>query len=129
MKFIINTHSFIDVITNSSSEIFICDTTKSLDDITALVKNKEKKWPNKYGEHVNIYLDDASSYYDYDCNFNEYQISEMIEFLEKYGFKIIPPKEELKSNPVIVIACETGLINPQLKEWIIKTFNSKLIDG
>ena len=31
MKFVINTHSVVDVITNSSTEIFVCNTDKSIE--------------------------------------------------------------------------------------------------
>ena len=32
-------HSTIDVITNSSSELFVCDTTKSLEFVNEFLKN------------------------------------------------------------------------------------------
>lgn len=40
MKKIINTHSFVDVITNSSTEIFICDGSKSAEMMTLLLREK-----------------------------------------------------------------------------------------
>ena len=39
MKILINQHSFIDVITNSSSELFVCNTTKSLDFIKTFLQS------------------------------------------------------------------------------------------
>ena len=39
-KFIIKTHSFVDVITNSSTELFVCDTDKSVDTIKDLFREK-----------------------------------------------------------------------------------------
>lgn len=38
MKAIISTHSFVDVITNSSSELFICETKKSVDAVKQVVE-------------------------------------------------------------------------------------------
>lgn len=126
IEFVISIHSFIDVITNSSSEIFVCDTDKILEDVTALVKAKEKEWPSEYGYHVSISLEQASNYLD--NYYYEYQIPEMVKFLKSYGFEITEPKEEIKEKQVIVVSCERGVINPLLRDWIIKTFNSELID-
>lgn len=39
-KLIINKHSFIDIITNSSMEIFICDNSKSVDFIKMMLRAK-----------------------------------------------------------------------------------------
>lgn len=35
---LINTHSFVDVITNSSTELFVCDTDKTVDAIKDILK-------------------------------------------------------------------------------------------
>ena len=40
---IINTQSFVDVITNSSSELFICNTNKSLDAVKDILKDMLEK--------------------------------------------------------------------------------------
>lgn len=44
---VINTHSFVDLITNSSSELFVCDTDKSLDMVKQII---EKITRNYYDE-------------------------------------------------------------------------------
>ena len=41
---IINAHSFIDVITNSSSELFVLDTTKSVDAVKEVLQEMLKYW-------------------------------------------------------------------------------------
>jgi hypothetical protein len=38
MKTAINLHSFVDLITNSSSELFVCDTDKSVDTVKTILK-------------------------------------------------------------------------------------------
>ena len=37
--FVINTHSFVDLITNSSSELFVCNTNKSIESIKEILKS------------------------------------------------------------------------------------------
>ncbi len=52
--FVINTHSFVDLITNSSSELFICDTQKTVKMVEELLRELLKKHaefsdaPNSY---------------------------------------------------------------------------------
>lgn len=40
MKLLIKTHSFIDVITNSSTELFICDTSKTLEEVKQIIQDQ-----------------------------------------------------------------------------------------
>ena len=42
--FTIDTHSFVDVITNSSTELFVCDTDKSLEMVNETLKAKWIDW-------------------------------------------------------------------------------------
>jgi hypothetical protein len=61
---LIDTHSFIDVITNSSTELFVCDTDKTIDEIKKMLQYMniewaEIRWPyereliiSKYKEHI-----------------------------------------------------------------------------
>jgi hypothetical protein len=49
---IINTHSFVDVITNSSSELFVCNKEKSLDTVKKVL---EEKWAEFIKSHPNQY--------------------------------------------------------------------------
>ena len=36
---VIGTHSFVDVITNSSTELFVCDTEKTIEAVKQILKN------------------------------------------------------------------------------------------
>lgn len=66
MKLLISTHSFIDVITNSSTELFMCDTYKTVEQVKDLLKdmldaynksnNTHKKFEDIFG--VDIYTKD-----------------------------------------------------------------------
>lgn len=43
-KLAINVHSFVDVITNSSTELFVCDTKKSIEEIEKILKQLVKDY-------------------------------------------------------------------------------------
>jgi len=40
----INLHSFVDVITNSSTELFVCDTNKSIETVESILREKLKQF-------------------------------------------------------------------------------------
>lgn len=42
----IEVHSFVDVITNSSTELFVCDTDKSLEQVEAILRKKLEAYNN-----------------------------------------------------------------------------------
>lgn len=74
--FLVRHQSFIDVITNSSSEIFLCDTKKSLDFVETFLK-----------ESLNTYAENGGSPRAYEDVFERvYQIDEsnVDEFIEDY---------------------------------------------
>lgn len=41
---VINLHSFVDVITNSSTELFVCDTDKSIETVESILREKLKQF-------------------------------------------------------------------------------------
>ena len=45
---IIKTHSFVDVITNSSTELFVCDDEKTLEEVKNLLQEKWKLFRELY---------------------------------------------------------------------------------
>lgn len=40
----VNIHSFVDVITNSSTELFVCDTDKSIETVETILREKLKQY-------------------------------------------------------------------------------------
>ena len=40
----VNIHSFVDVITNSSTELFVCDTDKSIETVETILREKLKQF-------------------------------------------------------------------------------------
>ena len=117
--FKINLHSVIDVITNSSTELFIVDKSYGLEFVTKLVKEKEAEFPAKYDYYnVDIYLDNP------EWGWNYFDTEEAIKILEAKGYKIVAPDVEVVPQSII-ISCEQGYISEELKQYIIETFNAE----
>lgn len=79
-KLAINIHSFVDVITNSSTELFVCDTKKSIDEIEEILKQLVKDY-NK--EVKNGYHSEYATKITYKDAFNKPYIYTK-ESLERY---------------------------------------------
>lgn len=103
-------HSIVDLITNSSTEIFVISSAYTL----KVIEEAVKKFDQKY---VNIYLEEL----------DDYELKENIEYLEKRGFKVIPPKDG--SAQEIHISAERGTMSNEFKEFITKTFNGEYSDN
>lgn len=60
MRYIIQKHSFIDIITNSSMETYLLDTTKSLEMVKLLVEEKCKEYDEMrwFNSECKIYLNE-----------------------------------------------------------------------
>jgi len=125
--FIIKAHSLIDVITNSSSEIFVMDSKLNLElsFVKTVILNKAKELG---------YCDDDLKKIDsfiYEREIDNYPFDEetiplYIDFLRKKGYIIIEP-EEVKPAYDIVLYCEMGDISSHSKlgQFIIETFNAE----
>lgn len=119
---IICIHSFVDVITNSSTELFVCDTDKSVDVVRSLINEIQDKHPNEYGHR--LYVDQLDS--------DDYMIGEICDFygndesavkyLELKGYKIEKPTEPAKSRYIKIYA-ERGGLHPIVESFITSTFN------
>lgn len=115
-------HSIIDVITNSSSELFVVDKSYGLEFVEKVIKEKEKEFPAKLPYHkVSIFLDSSERR---DCYFDT---DDAIKYLKNRGYKIIAPEVEIEPPQVIMISCEQGYISDELRKFIIETFNAKYL--
>jgi hypothetical protein len=117
-KLLINIHSFVDVITNSSTELFVCETDKALDVVKSLVYDLESKYPNEYGHKLMV---DVAEDYELQDAFGYIDEEEAIKYLKAKGYKIEEPNED--SAAYISISAERGGLDPRVKEFIEKTFN------
>ena len=117
--FKISLHSAIDVITNSSTELFIVDKKFGLDFVTKLVKEKEAEFPAVHDHYkVSIFLDNP------EWGWNFFDVEEAIKILEAKGYKIVAPDVEVVPQ-AIMISCEQGYISDKLRQYIIETFNAE----
>jgi hypothetical protein len=84
---IVNVHSMIDVITNSSTELFVCDTDKSIETVKELLKELLEK----YDELENVGCEDKS-YRDFDSVFGRIEkvedINQLYDFITGYDSSI-----------------------------------------
>ena len=116
--FKIKLHSIVDVITNSSTELYIIDKSYGLEFVEKLVKEKEKEFPAKYDHHkVSVYIDNPewSMYLD---------TEDAIKHLISRGHTVTAPEVETEPQ-AILIACEQGYISDELRKFIISTFNAE----
>lgn len=77
----INTHSFVDLITNSSSELFVCDTEKTLEMVQVLIEKIIVNYYDELGETCPPIWDSI---------FNKPQLCE-----EDFNINSYPDKQEL----------------------------------
>jgi len=119
---IISVHSFVDVITNSSTELFVCDTDKSVETVRAMVDEMQNRYPNEYGHRLHT---DSMSTDDWRIQelTNVYAEEEdIVKYLEMKGYKVTKPSETPVSK-YISISAERGGLDPRVKEFIESTFN------
>ncbi len=120
-KIIISVHSFVDVITNSSTELFVCKTDKALKLVRELVYTLEEKYPNEYGHKLNIDYAEKNDLYYVNEKYGYNDVEDAIKLLQTIGYTIKKPKKENKK--LISISAERGGMHPEVLNFIKKTFN------
>ncbi len=124
VKFIINVHSMVDVITNSSTEIFVLDSEKGLQMVRDMILEMEKKYPNEYGHRISVDLADDWELKDvFGCHWDDEDQENVIKLLESKGYTITPPETEVEQNRFISVSFERGGMHPKLDKFIRETFN------
>jgi hypothetical protein len=119
-KFVINIHSMVDTITNSSTEIFAIDTDQQLSVIEGIIREKEKVYPNEYGYGMSV---DFAEEWDIESIYGFYDDEDVIKYLKAKGYTVLPPNENIKTNKLITIKVERGTIDPRMRDFILETFN------
>ncbi|HKZ43146.1 MAG TPA: hypothetical protein VJ044_19465 [Candidatus Hodarchaeales archaeon] len=115
-KAFINIHSFVDIITNSSTELFVCDTDKSVEVVEDLINEIQDKYPNEYGHRLSVKLADEYEL-GYYLDIND---EEAIERLRRREYKIEEPE---RKSTYISISAERGGLDPRVMDFINTTFN------
>lgn len=118
-NFIIPIHSFVDVITNSSTELFVCDTEKAISLVRELVDEIQNKYPNEYGHRLHV---DYAEDYELREIFGYFDEEEAVKFLKAKGYTVEPPKEG-SAKQYIKISAERGGLHPRVKNFIEDMFN------
>lgn len=111
----------VDVITNSSTELFIIDTQQELDLVKSIIQEKEKEFPSEYSYNVCVSIADE---WDIKGMFGYIDEDQAIKYLKAIGYSVEPPQSE-KNLQVryITISCERGCMNPGLRSFIETTFS------
>ena len=108
-KIIIPIHSILDVITNSSSELFIIDENKGIETVQVAVDELIDKYGMQYEDYGRPSVYECNpSYYD-DYNFSHFDDSEIITHLERKGYKVERP-EQVKEPNAIIVEWERGSV-------------------
>jgi len=121
-KILIPIHSLVDVITNSSTELFIINKEKGLEAVQEVVNKALEMFPSKYGCIPSVRIDNPEYY---DGSFGCWDVEESIKKLEQRGYKVIAP-EVVVDPEVIIISWERGLMPREFSDFIAKTFEVEL---
>lgn len=121
-------HSVIDVITNSSTELFIIDKEKghNLEYVQEIVNDTLKKFPPLYEGCLPYVTLENPEYYDGNCVMMNTE--DAIKHLESRGYKIEPP-EVVHEPEAITISWERGYMRKEFIDYISKLFDAELTDG
>ena len=113
-------HSMVDLITNSSTEIFTIDTDKDIEVVREMIDTIQNQYPNKYG--YRLFVDYLSAYEvpEYTGIYND--TDEIIKHLTMLGYTVTPPEKELDQLPIIKISGELGGIDPLVRDFINNNF-------
>lgn len=131
-KFIIPIHSFVDVITNSSTELFIIEKEKGLEMVKEIVEIGLKKFPpeNLRNSDLSVIIDNPDHYNEgFSYSFDGADIDDIegiIISLKRRGYKIEAPKK-YQEPEVIIISWERGDMKNGFIEFIKQSFGVKLI--
>lgn len=112
-------HSIVDLITNSSTEIFVIQTNKTVEVVREIIDEMQKKYPNEYGHY--LYTDvandeDIKALYGY-----EYMdMDVIIKMMEDLGYIIT----KNPNFPIFIkLSAERGGLDPTLHQFITENFN------
>ena len=110
----IRIHSFIDLITNSSTEMFVIDNSYGIEFVRDAIRAKFPKLIDELDIHV---CED-----EFIWEFNQYDKERAIKYLKKMGYTIIEPA--MNYIPMsIQIYSERGVMSKEFIKYIEEKFN------
>jgi len=119
----VNPHSLVDLITNSSTEIFVVNTDKTIQIVQEMIDEIQNKYPNEYDHQLEVYALRA-------CELNEifdfYEIRKAKRFLEANGYEIT---KKVDATPYLAIKGERGGLDPRVNNFIHDNFEVVYYDN
>lgn len=119
MLFKVEPHSLVDLITNSSTEIFTIQTNKTVEVVKEMIDELQKKYPNEYGHY--LYTDIASDEDIKAIHGHQYwDLEPIIKMMEDLGYIITK-----NPNPpvFITLSAERGGLDLHIRQFINENFN------
>ena len=117
--FVINPHSFLDVVTNSSSELFLCDTEKGLEFVEDILKDLLHLYDKANDTH-HLFEDVFKVRY---CSQHEYE--DMKTYWEEhYSYEINRIKDKNINDVIVIESTDDNSIPYALFDFIEETFNA-----
>ena len=118
--FIVNIHSFIDVITNSSTELFITDDKKTVEVVKKILLKMldVSEFDSKGNSSNSKKVDEVFNVYE----INDSNVDRLLETLECYGG---PKSKNELIGKIIIEGVDDNCIPFDLFELIERTFNTQ----
>lgn len=118
----ISIHSFLDIITNSSTELFVIDKEKGLEFVRETIDEILKTYPSEYGCTPSVYLENADYYTD-----TYIDEDEAVKYLRARGYLVEAPTTP-KDPESIVVSWERGCMSREFIKKVSEVFETELID-
>ena len=119
--YLIGFHSIVDVITNSSTEIYTINQAEEVEVIDKMIREFESTLNMSGYQRVSVYRAEG---YDLSEIFDVYTDDEtLIKYLKAKGYEVTGDPSNPPRSPFIRISCERGYMHPEMKAFIEKMFN------
>lgn len=119
--YLLSFHSIVDVITNSSTEIYTIDQKQEVEIVRDIIKEFEKTLNMTGYRSVSVYVPD--SYEISDIFGIYYDDEQVINYLRAKGYVVEGDPSNPPKSSFIRISCERGYMHPDIKKFIEETFN------
>lgn len=112
----VNPHSLVDLITNSSTEIFVVNTDKTVEVVREMIDEIQGKYPNEYGHRLHVGIADPWQLNDF---FGIYDLEDAKRYLEANGYEVTKKDEAIS---YITISAERGGLASEVHNFINDNF-------
>ena len=116
MLFVIPKHSVVDVITNSSSQIFVCDTKSSVEMIKQMLEDLIILYNKQNGKELLSYGEVFGEVYAVRS------LKEAQDILDDYWGDKVGDYRDFNDNIILVHSADDNSIPWVIQEWITEVF-------